>query len=151
MANKSAKKVREHPDLEPGEEVIDAVWGAGKGLLKMADISTVGGMPGQTNHSGTMAGSTDRPEGSAAQVMDRHGIIALTDRPILFLAEKTAVRKPAASTAGWPFDQIAGVRLEKQMLLIDFADGSTGGLYVGSMERPGDLVTTAQARLAPPT
>lgn len=150
MANKSAKKVREHPDLEPGEEVIDAVWGAGKGLLKMADISTIGGMPGQTNMSGQMASSTDRPEGSAAQVMDRNGIIALTDRRMLFLAVKTAVRKPPAITAGWPFAELAGVRWEKPMLLVDFADGSTGGLYVGSTERPAELVTAAQARLTPP-
>ena len=150
MANKSAKKVREHPDLEPGEEVLDAVWGAGKGLLRMADISTIGGMPGQTNYSGQMAQATDRPEGTAASVMDRNGIIALTDRRILFLAVKTAVRKPAAVTAGWPFAQIAGVRWEKPMLLVDFADGSTGGLYVGGMERAQDLAAAAQARLTPP-
>jgi hypothetical protein len=149
MANKSAKKVRDHPDLEPGEQVIDACWGAGKGLLKMADISTIGGVPGQTNLSGQAEGATERPEGSAASVFDRNGILALTDRRVLFLGVKTAVRKPPAITGSWTFAEVVAVRWEKPMLLVDFPDGSTGGLYVGSMERPADLVAAAAEHLTP--
>ena len=96
MANKSAKKVREHPDLEPGEEVLDAVWGAGKGLLQHGRHQhDRRACPGQTNYVGA-DGPGHRPaRGHARRAsMDRNGIIALTDRRVLFLAVQD--RRPQA-------------------------------------------------------
>lgn len=147
MGNKAAKRVRDHPDLLPGEQVLDACWGAGKGLLRMADIATIGGVPGQIRYADEAKAATDGGGGSEAARIDRNGILALTDQRLLFLPVKTAVRKPAAVAAAWPLDQLAGVGFEKPMLVVGFADGSTGGLHVPRAEGPAEFAATAAARL----
>lgn len=39
MGKGSRKRVAKHPGLQPREQVIDACWGMGRGMLRTADIA----------------------------------------------------------------------------------------------------------------
>lgn len=137
MGEKSAKKVRGHGDLVPGEAVADACYGLGKGVLGAADLMKA---PGMRQYSMQAERATVDPAGSMAAAIDRTGILAVTDQRLLFLPVKTAVTKPKAVAAAWSLDQVRGAAYDKPMLTVAFADGSIGGLHVPAAEKPNDFV-----------
>jgi hypothetical protein len=144
MPRRSVKKIQGRPELEPGEEVIDAIYGLGKGLLKLTDLAS--GVGQSRPWSGTADDVTDDPAGSEAARIDRSGIIALTDRRLLFFPARTAVTKPTALGAAWHLDKVMSAALEKDILVITFADGSVGGLHTGRLGR--DIADAVNRRIA---
>ena len=137
MGEKSAKKVRGHADLEPGETVVDACYGLGKGVLSFTDRLD----PQRAHHySNEASAATHDPAGSAAAAIDRTGIICVTDRRVLFLPVKTAITKPKAVAAAWPLAAVVESGYDSPMLTVTFADGPTGGLHVPRPEKPNDFV-----------
>ncbi|MEX0666392.1 MAG: hypothetical protein WD598_16685 [Acidimicrobiia bacterium] len=134
MPKQFVKKIADHDDLEPGEAVIDACYGLGKGVLHLADRIA------PTRYEATADQATDDPAGSEAAKIDRTGILGVSDRRVLFFPVKTVLGRPKAVSAAWSFDQVAGAAYEKPMLTVTFADGSTGGLHV---PRDGDALANA--------
>ena len=146
MGNKSAKKIRGHDDLLPGEEVVDACYGLGKGFLKLTDTVVTGRMQ---RYSGDADAATVDPDGSEAAKIDRTGIVAFTDQRLLFLPVKTAIMKPKAVAAAWPLEQVTGATWEKNILAVGFTDGSIGGLHVPRAEHPTAFVDALNALVDP--
>lgn len=79
------------------------MFGFGKGVLKPADLAS----PGRPFTRGADEVLED-PAGSEGAKIDRSGILALTDRRLLFFPVKTAVTKPKALGAAWPLSRIVG-------------------------------------------
>lgn len=147
MGEKSAKKVRGHGDLAPGETVADACYGLGKGVLATADLARA---PGIRRYSKEAELATDDPAGSMAAAIDRTGILAVSDQRLLFLPVKTAITKPKAVAASWPLTQVQGAAYDKPMLTVAFADGSVGGLHVPAAEKPDGFVAAVNRLVGPP-
>ena len=152
MGEKSAKKVRGHAGLAPGEMVADACYGLGKGVLGAADLAK---LPGMRHYSMQADRATADPAGSMAAAIDRTGILAVSDQRLLFLPVKTAITKPKAVAATWPLAEVRGAAYDKPMLTVAFADGSIGGLHVPANEQPAAFVDAvnrgvAGAAAAPP-
>jgi hypothetical protein len=146
MGNKSAKKVRGHRDLEAGETVVDACYGLGKGVLAAADFVSLGGVA--TQYASDADGRTVDPAGSEGAKIDRTGILCITDRRLLFLPVKTAITKPRTVAAAWPLSGVAGATFERNILAVEFADGSIGGLHVPGAEHPSDFVVALNGLVA---
>jgi hypothetical protein len=149
MGNKSSKKVVGHPDLEPGEQVLDACYGLGKGTLRLADLTRGPKAPGAHSYAAQMDGATGGAAGvgAAAEAIDRNGILALTDRRLLFLPVKLAVTKPKAVGAAWRLEDVVATAYERPMLTVTFVDGSVGGIHCPAAEKPKEFVAALQAAL----
>ena len=145
MGEKSAKKVRGHPGLAPGEVVADACYGLGRGALGAADLVKA---PGMRHYSLQADRATSGPTGSMAESLDRTGILAVSDQRLLFLPVKTAITKPKAVAAAWPLSQVSGAAYDKPMLTVAFIDGSVGGLHVPTNEQPTAFVDEVNRRAA---
>jgi hypothetical protein len=138
MGNKSAKKILGHADLEAGETVVDACYGLSKGVLAAADFVSLGGRA--KPYSEAAGARTADPAGSEGAKIDRTGILCITDRRLLFFPVKTAITKPKAVAAAWPLASVVGATFERNILAVEFADGSVGGLHVPGAEHPSDFV-----------
>jgi hypothetical protein len=150
MGKKSAKKIQGHRDLEAGEAVVDACYGLGKGVLAAADFVSLGGRA--KPYSEAADARTDDPTGSEGAKIDRTGILCITDRRLLFLPVKTAITKPKTVAAAWPLSSLMGATFEKNILAVEFADGSVGGLHVPGAEHPSDFVVSLNGLVdGPPT
>lgn len=82
-------------------------------------------------------------EGRAAAISS-NGILALTDRRVLWCPVKTKLGKPE-KIIGFEFDEIARIRHDKPLLMVDYNDGSSGGIRSDLMERPGDFMKTYES------
>jgi hypothetical protein len=123
--------------------VVDACYGLGKGVLAAADFVSLGGAYSDDAHTRTVD-----PAGSEGAKIDRTGILCITDRRVLFLPVKTAIKKPKAVAAAWPLSNVAGVTFEKSILAVEFTDGSVGGLHVPAAEHPSDFVVSLNGLVA---
>ena len=133
MGKRAVKKLAGHPDLIPGEEVREAAWGAGAGMMKAARWTGV--VKPEHSDIEEVAGT----EGGRADVISSNGIMALTDRRFLWCPVKTKVGKPE-KLFGFEYDEIAELRLDKPILVVEFEDGSSGGIRTDFFERPDDLM-----------
>jgi hypothetical protein len=149
MGKKSSKKLVGHPDLQPGEQLLDACYGLGKGTLRMADLTRGPKAPGAHSYAAQMDGATGGASGAgaAAEAIDRNGILAFTDQRLLFLPVKLAVTKPKAVAAAWRLEDVAATAYERPMLTVTFVDGSVGGIHCPAAEKPKDFVAALDARL----
>lgn len=133
MGKQAVKKLAGHPDLIPGEEVREACWGAGATMMKAARWASIA----KPAHSDIK--EVEGTGGGRADVISSNGIMALTDRRLLWCPVKTKVGKPE-KLFGFEFDEIAEVRLDKPLLIVEFTDGSSGGIRTDPMGRPGDFM-----------
>jgi hypothetical protein len=127
--------------LEPGEVVVDACWGLGKGMLRWADVA------GRARFEAQAEAATSGGEGTMAAPIDRNGILALTDRRLLFLPVKTALGKPKAIACTWGLDKVVGAAWEKPMLTVAFSDGSVGGLH-SPADKPEEFVAAVKGAIS---
>ena len=142
MGRKSLKKVVDHPKLEPGERVVDACWGLGRGALRAADIAGRSFLNEWLSSDPGYAEQLDAAtagEGMAARI-DRNGILALTDRRLLWMPVSTAVKKPRDVEAAFALDDIEDIAYDKPILVVRFADGSAGGFHAGPADKPAEFV-----------
>ena len=137
VGKKATKKIVGHSDLLPGEHVIDACWGAGSTMMRWASAATLIVKPNLTRRVErvAVAGSGE----GLAEAISSNGILALTDRRVLWCPVKTKLGKPE-KIIGFEFDEIAQIRHDKPLLMVDFKDGSTGGIRSDLMERPGEFM-----------
>src|SRR5688500_16057389 len=133
MGKQAVKKLAGHPDLIPGEQVREACWGAGATMMKAARWASIA-KPERSDIE-----EVEGKEGGRADVISSNGIMALTDRRLLWCPVKTKVGKPE-KLFGFEFDEIAELRLDKPLLIVEFTDGSSGGIRTDLMGRPGDLM-----------
>ena len=133
MGKRAVKKVAGHPDLIPGEQVKEACWGAGAGMMKAARWASID-RPQRSDIE-----EVEGREGGRADVIASNGIMALTDRRFLWCPVKTKVGKPE-KLFGFELDEVAELRLDKPVLVVEFEDGSSGGIRTDFMERPGDFM-----------
>ena len=145
MGKSSLKKVADHRDLQPGERVIDACWGMGRGMLKAADIS--GKMfltKALSNKPGYAEELDSATEGAGmASRIDHNGMFVLTDRRFLWMEVKTAVRKPKAVSAAFELSDVDDFVYEKPILAVQFRDGSRGGIHAA--DHPEEFVAAWRA------
>jgi hypothetical protein len=147
MGRKSLKKVVDHPALQPGERVIDACWGLGRGLLKAADIAGLTILDELVRDKPTYQHQLDAAttgEGMGSRI-DRNGIIVLTDRRLLWMPVSTAVMKPKQVEAEFALDQVEDIVYDKPILAVRFSDGSAGGVHAGPADKPAAFVQAWRA------
>ncbi len=135
MGKQAVKKLAGHPDLIPGEQVVDACWGAGAAMMRFAARWTNIARP----HQSDIEAAAGKEGGGRADVIASNGIIALTDRRLLWCPVKTKVGKPER-LFGFEFHEIAGLRHDEPVLVVEFTDGSSGGIRTDFMGRPAALV-----------
>ena len=133
MGKQAVKKLAGHPDLIPGEEVKEACWGAGATMMKAARWASID-KPQRSDIE-----EVEGKEGGRADVIASNGIMALTDRRFLWCPVKTTMGKPE-KLFGFEFHEIAELRLDKPVLVVEFKDGSSGGIRTDFMERPGGFM-----------
>ncbi|MGI9608971.1 MAG: hypothetical protein ACR2NL_01620 [Acidimicrobiia bacterium] len=137
------RKMVDHPSLEPGESVIEAVWGLGKGFLRAADIAgglgntLVGKASYADQHEQSVEG---RDESGFGGLVDGNGVLALTNRRLLFYKKATVRGTPKAVTAAIDATRVSGADYNKPMLTITFDDGSATGLHVPRNQGPDAFV-----------
>lgn len=134
MGKQATKKIVGHPELLPGEQVLDACWGAGANMMTVA--KWVGPRDRSLKHSIKDVKGTG--DGRAAAIAS-NGILALTDRRLLWCPVKTKVGKPE-KIIGFDFEEIEELRHEKPVLVVEFKDGSSSGIRADFMGRPGDFL-----------
>ena len=141
------RKLRSHPCYLPGEEVIEAIYGLGRGLLAKADQAAwgLGRDAGLFNPSAGYASAYDRAvegkdgAGFAAGV-EGNGVLALTDLRLLFFAKATVIGRPKNLTAEVSITDVTGAAFERPMVSVTFTDGSICGLHVPRNQRPASFV-----------
>lgn len=103
-------------------------WGGIASLVARPNLST-------QEERREVAGKGD----GRANAIASNGILALTDRRLLWCPVKTKLGKPE-KIVGFEFDEIAEVRLDKPLLIVEFKDGSSGAIRSDLMERPGEFM-----------
>jgi hypothetical protein len=143
MGKKATKKIVGHPELLPGEIVIDACWGAGHTMMKWGGIATLVSKPRLSTQEQRreVAGKGE----GRAEAIASNGILALTDRRLLWCPVKTKLGKPE-KIVGFEFDEIAEIRHDKPLLIVEFKDGSSGGIRSDLLERPGEFMKSYESR-----
>lgn len=133
------KRLSDHPAFEPGEVVRHAVYGLGKGALRLADqMSGVRAGLGYSDEHQAATGGLD--VGGFGAMVQGSGVLALTNRRLVFFRKATVIGTPKTITAEIPIEQVVRARHEKPMLTVEFADGSTLGLHVPPNQRPEEIV-----------
>lgn len=99
--------VRKHPAIQPDETVIHACYGLGAGFVRGANRAT-----DPTPGSGPKAVAWDDTfmDGvtGLATAIDQTGVLALTDKRVLFFAKRFAIGRPKQIVGEWPLDQVRG-------------------------------------------
>lgn len=128
------RKVQKHPVIQPGEIVHRACYGMGEGIVGIANhlVSANSAMPIEAWSAADGTG--------LATPIDRTGIVALTDRRLLFFAKRLAIGTPKILTAEWPLEQLRDILWDDDTLTLSFRDGSAAKLHVPSNQSPKKLV-----------
>lgn len=129
------KKVQRHPAIAPGESVIQASYGLSSGFVQFAN--RVDGIPNfkpWNEEMGTAEGLAD--------ALKHTGVLALTDRRLLFFRKRFAIGRPKALAKEWPLDQVVAIGYDDadNTLRVTFLDGSSAGLHSPRNQWPDKLV-----------
>lgn len=128
-------KAQEHPAIEAGETVIQASYGLSRGVVAFANL--VDGMPRVKVWNDEMGTA----EGLAGP-LKHTGVLALTDRRLLFFKKRFAIGRPKTLIGDWPLEQVAAIAYDSEdnTVTVTFADGSSAGLHSPSNQWPDKLV-----------
>lgn len=128
------KKAQRHPAIEPGEIVIQASYGLSSGFVQFAN--RVDGIPNfkpWNEEMGTAEGLAD--------ALKHTGVLALTDRRLLFFRKRFAIGRPKTLTKAWPLEQVTAIDYDEEdnTLRATFSDGSSAGLHSPRNQWPHKL------------
>lgn len=134
------KKTQKHPAIAPDETVIQASYGLSKGFVRFANRAA-DPTPASGPRNVTWNDELGTAEGLAAPLKDT-GVLALSDRRLLFFKKALAIGRPKTLTAEWPLDQVLAIEYDRQdnRLMVRFADGTGAGLHVPRNQWPDKLV-----------
>lgn len=130
MTNKTQK----HPAIESDETVIQASYGLSRGIVAFANL--VDGIRAKAWND-----EMGKAEGLAGP-LKHSGVLALTDRRLLYFKKRFAIGRPKTIVGDWPLEQVAAIAYdgEDNTLTITFSDGSSAGLHSPSNQWPDKLV-----------
>lgn len=132
------KKIQRHAVIQDGETVYQACYGMGAAIVEMANRAVAQSPTGP-------GGGWQAEDGTGlAEPIDRTGVVALTDRRLLFFAKRLAIGTPKTLTAEWSLEQISDLSWSDDTLTLAFVDGSRAQLHVPSNQSPQKLVTAWQ-------
>jgi hypothetical protein len=139
------RRLQNHPALQPGETVRHAGYGLGYGTLALADRA-LGRMTvrqpderdvGYRGEHHAATGGADK-SGLAATIVG-NGVLAVTDRRLLFFPKTTVIGTPKAIGAELPLSRVAGATYKAPMLAVHLADGSTFALHMPRNQQPDEI------------
>lgn len=130
-------RMKGHPALDDGETLIHACYGLGAKIVAVGNRAA-------SRHSNAWDVPQSGEEGLAAAI-NRSGVVALTDRRLIFFAKRFSIGTPKAVTAQWPLSQVVSVKFENDNLMIEFEDGSVAGLHVPPLQKPKRFVEKFQS------
>lgn len=139
------KRLQNHPALQPGEMVRHAGYGLGYGTLALADRA-LGRMTvrqpderdvGYRAEHQTATGGGHK-SGFAARIAG-NGVLAVTNKRLLFFHKTTVIGTPKAISAELPLSGVAGATYTAPMLAVHLADGSTFALHMPKNQRPDEI------------
>lgn len=128
------KKIRRHPTIHDGEIVHQACYGMGAAIIAIANRVVA---QSSTGHGGGWQAESGT---GLAEPINRTGVVALTDRRLLFFAKRFAIGTPRDLTAEWPLEQVADLTWGDDTLTLEFVDGSSAQLHVPSNQSPHQLI-----------
>jgi hypothetical protein len=137
------RKMRNHPSLGAGEDLVEAVYGLGKGMLDRADGAAhgLGRGLGMFDPSAGYASEHERAVGGRdgfgfAEGMTGNGVLALTSERLLFFRKATVIGRPRSITVEVPIGRVVQAAFERPMVTVAFDDGSVCGLHVPRTQHP---------------
>lgn len=143
------KKMAGHAVFGPGEVLVEAVYGLGKAMLRAADGAgkrrPLGGPGYEREYDGVVDGRDGF--GFSAEVKG-NGVLALTNRRVLFFKKATVVGVPKTITAELAADELVSAAYDRPMLIVEFADGSVVGLHVPRNQKPKAFVEAVERAAA---
>jgi hypothetical protein len=136
------RKVARHPTIDPDETVLHAAYGLGASFVRFANSSATGlnavqrGRPSLFQEE-LWSADYDGSEG-LAQPLQCNGVVAVTDRRVIFFKKATVVGRPKHIAGVWSHDQVEGAEYDAtdKVLRLRFVDGSSGGLHVPGNQKP---------------
>ena len=113
------RKMRDHPELQPGETAIEAVYGLGRTMLAAADS-----VSGQHTGSHRYSSEYDRATGGSAgtgraAAIEGNGVLAVTDRRLLFFRKRFAIGTPRHLVAAFALVDVAACRYDRPMVVVE--------------------------------
>ena len=130
------KKVQRHVTIQADEVVYQACYGLGATVVQLANRSL---SPSQETWS------VPNADKGLASSLNRGGVIAITNKRLLFFAKRFAIGKPGKLTAEWPLSQLTSISWIDPKLSIHFVDDSQASLHVPRNQSPLKLVSAWQA------
>lgn len=129
------KKVQKHPAIAAGETVIQASYGLSNSVVQFAN--RVDGV----RHFKVWNDEMGEAEG-LAEPLKNSGVLALTDRRLLFFRKRFAIGRPKTLAREWPLDQIDAIDYDDDdnTLRVTFSDHSSAGLHSPRNQWPEKLV-----------
>jgi hypothetical protein len=138
------KRLQNHPALQPGELVRQAGYGLGYGTLALADRA-LGRVRQPDERDNGSYGAEHRAatggkytSGFAAKVSG-NGVLAVTNRRLLFFAKTTVIGTPKAITAELPLSGVSGATYDAPMIGVHLADGSSFALHMPRNQKPDEI------------
>lgn len=132
--------VKKHPIIEPGEVVHHASYGLSAGVVKAANHA-VDPTPESTPSPMIWNSEMGEAIGMAAP-LGTTGVLALTDRRLLFFKKMFAIGAVKTLAAQWPIKDVTAVQYDKESntLTVGFSDGTSAGLHCPKSQHPHKIV-----------
>jgi len=130
------KKVQRHVTIQADEVVYQACYGLGATVVQVAN---------RTLSVGRETWSVPQKDEGLASSLSRGGVIAISNKRLLFFAKRFAIGKPGKLTADWPLSQLTNISWIDPQLSISFVDHSKASLHVPRNQSPLKLVSAWQA------
>ena len=133
------KGVAKHPTIQPDEEVVHASYGLSSKIVSFANRA-VRSSPQSGATYETWNADLGATEG-LADVFKTSGVLALTNKRLLFFAKRFAIGTVSDLTAQWTFDQVVAIEYDapESSLTVKFVDQSWAGLHSPGIQRPQRL------------
>ena len=134
------KKTQKHPAIAPDETVIQASYGLSRGFVRFANRAAD---PTPASGPRNIVWSDEMGEAEGlAEPLENTGVLALTDRRLLFFKKAFAIGSPKTLTAEWPLDQVLAIEYDEaeHHLMVRFSDGTGAALHVPRNQWPDKMV-----------
>lgn len=125
------KKVQAHPAIAADEQVIQASYGLSSKFIQFAN--RVDGIPRYKSWNDEMGEAK-----GLAHPLRHSGVLALTDRRLLFFRKRFAIGRPKTISGEWRLDQVEAIDYDEtdNILSVTFTDQSNCGLHSPRNQSP---------------
>ncbi len=138
-------KVARHAEIGDDETVLHACYGLSADFVAFSNIAASGGASVMRNSIENLSPADlwrcdFAGESGHAAPLTKTGVLALTNRRLIYFQKSVVVGRPKKILATWPIEQLSAAVYHDKVLGIRFSDGSIGGLHVPPSQKPGEFL-----------